>query len=137
MNVGLTNSMRLVPHDQDTGGFFVCVLEKLVDAPEGEAVAELPPVPALDDVIMADEKGASTLKRSASPSGIEGAESEAKRVKAEGEAEPAEESAKTEAAPEKKAGPSRTPKKVKKDASFKEDPYSFVDPNHEEVQSIV
>ena len=130
--------MRLVPHDQDTGGFFVCVFEKASDAPEDEPEVELPPVPSLDDVVVADEKGAQSLKRAASPSAIEGAETEAKRAKQEGEVEgaavPAEE--KVEDKSEKKVAPAKA-KKVRRDMSFKEDPYSFVDPNHEEVQSIV
>ena len=42
-----TDSMRFYPHDQDTGGFFVTVLEKKADAP-------------LEDVKSGEATGAST-----------------------------------------------------------------------------
>jgi len=120
----LTRSLRLVPQDQNTGGFFVCVFEKAGDAKTEAPSTELPPVPSAEDITVADETGSSTLKREASPSGIEDAEREAKRSKpAEGE--------------QKKAGPSITTKKKRPDPMFKEDAYSFVDPNHAEVNSIV
>ncbi len=106
--------MRLVPHDQDTGGFFVCVLQKAGHTsdndPATEPAIELPPVLSLDEVVVADESGASSLKRAASPS-AGASSSEAKRTKQE-------------------------PKKPKRDLGFKEDPYSFVDPSHAEVRSI-
>jgi len=108
----LTKSMRLVPQDQDTGGFFVCVFEKASDAQPIEPAAELPEVPVMEDVTVADESGPSSLKREASPSGIDGAEPEAKKSK------PAM-------------------KKRKPDPQFKEDSYSFVDPEHDEVRSIM
>jgi len=110
--------MRLVPQDQDTGGFFVCVFEKASDAKATEPAAELPAVPALEEVVVADESGPSSLKREASPSGIEGAEPETKKAKPE---------------EVKKTGAT---KKRKPDPQFKEDAYSFVDPEHDEVKSI-
>ena len=116
--------MRLVPQDQDTGGFFVCVFEKATDAKTEAPATELPPVPAAADITVADETGSSTLKREASPSGIEDAERETKRTKpTEGE--------------QKKPGPSITTKKKRPDPMFKEDAYSFVDSDHAEVNSIV
>lgn len=141
--ITLTGSLRLVPHDQNTGGFFVCVLEKGSDAIIEDPSTDLPEVPALDDVAVADEGGSSRLKRSGTPSGIEGSEADAKRVKADTEgpavdAEVSEVKEEQAVAPkvEKKAGPSKQ-KKVKRDLSFREDPYSFIKPDHVEVGSVV
>jgi multisite-specific tRNA:(cytosine-C5)-methyltransferase len=103
--------MRLIPQDQDTGGFFVCVFEKAADAKPTEPAAELPEVSTMEEVTVADESGPSSLKREASPSGIEGAEPDTKK--------------------------SKPTKKRKPDPQFKEDAYSFVDPEHDEVKSIM
>ena len=103
----LTPSLRLLPHDQDTGGFFVCVLTKAGQS-EPEPVAE---------------SSSSAAKRMASPNGG----SEAKRPK-HGETN-------GHGAPD---APVAAPaKKFKRDLSFKEDPFSFVDPAQPEIQSIV
>lgn len=117
--------MRLLPHDQDTGGFFVCVLEKKETAAdtlskEPTPAVELPEVAPLDDVVVADETGSSSLKRAASPSGVADAEPEVKKAK----------SGPSKAALAKQA------KKQKRDTSFKEDAFSFVDPGHAEIKSI-
>lgn len=105
--------MRLLPHDQDTGGFFVAVLERT------------------------GASQSSSLKRQASP--VEG-EAEIKRAReksptpaelAEAEAAPA--AAKSEVKAEKPV----TTKKEKRDNSFKEDPYSYVDPSRAEVKAIM
>ena len=122
-------SLRLLPHDQDTGGFFVCVLEKAASkkkerATEGTSTPaddtatpiELPPVPPIDAVV-ADESGASSLKRGASSPG------ESVEVK-----RPRQQSPKPEA--------NGQGKKAKRDLSFKEDPYSYVDSVHDEVKSL-
>lgn len=55
MLIVLPGSMRFYPHDQDTGGFFVTVLEKKADAPledvrSGEAAGA--PATAAEDVKM-------------------------------------------------------------------------------------
>jgi multisite-specific tRNA:(cytosine-C5)-methyltransferase len=117
--LGLERSLRLLPHDQNTGGFYVCVLEKKATAAQLSAedkaradalkvkIEDLPQ-PAVVEAI--DEKGATSLKRAASPSAEE----------------PAEKSAKTE----------RGKKKEKRDLQFREDPFSFVDPEHDEVKLI-
>ena len=111
------SSMRLLPHDQDTGGFFVAVLER------------------------AGASQTSSLKRQASP--VEG-EAEIKRARekspapaasAEAEAAPAAAAAAAESAV--KAEKPVTTKKEKRDNSFKEDPYSYVDPSHAEVKAIM
>jgi len=114
LNALRRNSMRLLPHDQDTGGFFVCVLQKAGLATEAPSVpvspTKIPATPLLDDVTVADDSGSSSLKRTASPS------------------TPAESSGVKK--------PKQESKKQKRDLGFREDPYSFVDPKHEEVQSI-
>lgn len=111
--------MRLLPHDQDTGGFFVAVLER------------------------AGASQSSSLKRQASP--VEG-EAEIKRARekspapaelAEAEAEAAAEAAPAVAKSEDKAEKPVTIKKEKRDNSFKEDPYSYVDSSRAEVKAIM
>lgn len=107
--------MRLLPHDQDTGGFFVAVLER------------------------AGASQSSSLKRQASPVEKE-AEIKRAREKSPAPAELAEDEA--EAAPavaksEDKAEKPVTTKKEKRDNSFKEDPYSYVDPSRAEVKAIM
>ena len=112
----LTSSMRLFPHDQDTGGFFVCVLEKTKTAPAEPVPAPAPidEKPVIDDAVVADEAGSSTLKRELSPSAAEGPE-DVKKVKKELKKEE---------------------KKKRRDPSWKEDPFSYVDPDHQEVKAI-
>lgn len=73
---GLEHCLRLYPHLQDTGAFFVCVLEKKADAA---------PAPVADDAAMKDEakeapSTAEKRERASSPSRPEG-EPEAKKVK--------------------------------------------------------
>lgn len=103
--------MRLLPHDQDTGGFFVAVLER------------------------AGASQSSSLKRQASP--VEG-EAEIKRAREKSPA-PAElaEAAAAVAKSEDKAEKPVTTKKEKRDNSFKEDPYSYVDSSRAEVKAIM
>lgn len=113
--LGLEHCLRLLPHDQNTGGFFVCVLEKKAEpsaVPEGTAIVDVDSLPEPAEVETMDEKGAQSLKRAASPTIA--SEPDAKKSKPTGKAE----------------------KKKKPDLSFREDPFSFVDPAHEEVQSV-
>ncbi|WVR04516.1 hypothetical protein IAU60_001520 [Kwoniella sp. DSM 27419] len=115
--LGLERCMRLLPHDQNTGGFFVCVLQKA-------------------DTESIEEASASTsLKRSAT-SPAPSAESKRAREKSpEKEASELPATAEnTEAAGEQSAKPE---KKEKRDLSFREDPLSYVDPEHAEVKSLV
>lgn len=134
-------SMRLLPHDQDTGGFFVAVLQKSgnpsapdeSDQPTESSSAQAADVPEPTDEseaveaseatpLVADEAGTSTVqltngKHSRSPSSsTPAAEPEAKRAKEE-----------AAAAPERKP---------RRDPGFREDPYSYADVNHDEVKSV-
>lgn len=66
--IGIEHAMRFLPHHQDTGGFFVCVLEKIAEIPlldinEDEAPVEVPAIevpteetPATEETLAADEK---------------------------------------------------------------------------------
>ena len=74
-------------------------------------------------------------KRSKMSEGSNGAKaiSESK-VQADESQATAAETAQKEDAPKKTSAPA---KKVKRDLSFKEDPFSYVDPDHKELQSIV
>lgn len=108
-------SMRLFPHDQDTGGFFVCVLQKASSA-KAASVPPPPPVEATAEVpeaVVADETGTSTLKRELSPAGTP--DPQPKKTKKETKQEE---------------------KRNRRDPSWREDPFSYVDPDHEEVQAI-
>jgi multisite-specific tRNA:(cytosine-C5)-methyltransferase len=109
-----------LPHDQDTGGFFVCVLERV---PREKT-----------------EETASTVgvKRAASPSAAEG-EEQAKRAKIE---EPA-----AEPTPDKpiKVGeveidlpaPKGELKQGRSDPNFKEDAFFFINPEDPELKSCM
>ncbi|GFZ46615.1 Multisite-specific tRNA:(cytosine-C(5))-methyltransferase [Saitozyma sp. JCM 24511] len=119
--LGLERCLRLFPHDQNTGGFFVCVLQKSSEAkssakPSVSKAADAEATPAVPVTAAAEEgESASTLKRAASPSAPDGPES--KKVK-------------------QTPASSKIAKKQKRDLNFKEDPFSFVDPTNEEVVSI-
>ncbi|KAL7418626.1 tRNA (cytosine-5-)-methyltransferase ncl1 [Cryptotrichosporon argae] len=155
--LGLEKCLRLLPHDQNTGGFFVCVLQKAERVDEA-AKAHAPavdiaalPEPDLSDVAVLDESGRAGAKRalSPSPSKEEAATKKAKAegggegevmTEAEGEVAPAE--VKEDDAGKGKASETEKPaqqqgKKVKRDTTFKEDPFAFVDPAHEEVQKVI
>lgn len=110
--------MRLLPHDQNTGGFFVCVLEKVIYGTDAEK--------------------SNAGKRAASPSTPEGGR-EVKKVKAEEtEAVPeADEEADEPADAEGEKAAEGAGKKEKKDWSYREDPFSYVDPSSPELQSIL
>jgi multisite-specific tRNA:(cytosine-C5)-methyltransferase len=108
--------MRLLPHDQNTGGFFVCVLEK--EAAPAET---------------------SSTKRAASPSTLEGAP-DGKKTRADETEVAIDETAVVASEPKDAAGEVTEPvvaaKKEKKDWSYKEDPFSFVDAANPELDSI-
>lgn len=113
----LMNRMRLFPHDQDTGGFFVCVLEKAA-ATTAEPVPAPEPVEeeaVIEEAIVADETGSSTLKRELSPSAADGPE-DVKKTKKDSKKEE---------------------KKKRRDPSWKEDPFSYVAVDHQEVKTIM
>ena len=116
-------SLRLFPHHQNTGGFFVCVIEKSQDQPN-ESVPESVPqisVPPLENVLVADEAGPSSAKRAGSPSVVETGQPDGKRVKGEAESS-------------KSTAPQRKPKR---DLSFREEPFSYVNGDREEIKSIM
>lgn len=116
--------MRLVPHDQNTGGFFVCVLEKEAN-------------------LRSSEQSSAAAKRAASPSTPEIAR-EGKKVKSDPGAEAVDASLNLdqhEEVPVKEESvdtdkKEEAGKKEKRDWSYREDPFSFVDPEHAEVQLI-
>ncbi|KAK8846869.1 hypothetical protein IAR55_005959 [Kwoniella newhampshirensis] len=120
--LGLENCMRLLPHDQNTGGFFVCVLEKRGSKSSAPSTT-------------AEDAASSSLKRPASPA-AQG--SETKRAR---ENSPAAGSSSGVATPAEASTPATTAsgpaKKEKRDLSFKEDPYSYVDPENEEIKTII
>lgn len=114
--LNLERSLRLLPHDQNTGGFFVCVLEKKAEptpVAAGTERVKIDELPQPDSVEAIDEKGATSLKRHASDDADDAASSSKKVKTATG-----------------------AKKKEKRDLSFREDPFSFVDPEHDEVKLI-
>jgi multisite-specific tRNA:(cytosine-C5)-methyltransferase len=124
--IWLISRMRLFPQDQNTGGFFVCVLEKAgsvkVEAETTDPVPSPPApeeIPVVEDAVVADETGTSTLKRAVSPSAEVGPET-VKKTKQE----------------EKKEA-KKEEKRKKRDPAWREDPFSYVDVSHKEVGLIV
>lgn len=128
----LERALRLLPHDQNTGGFFVCVLEKkgtseptVVPASslvkrevkskfEEPKAAEATAPMAEDKSDEKEEAPAVPAKRELSPSAEE---SEAKKLKSDAPQEPQD-------------------KKAKRDLAFREDPFGFVDPSHPELETV-
>ncbi|ODN90270.1 multisite-specific tRNA:(cytosine-C5)-methyltransferase [Cryptococcus wingfieldii CBS 7118] len=113
-DIHLERSMRLLPHDQNTGGFFVAVIERAAGASSGSAAAS------------------TSLKREASPS-LQQADTKRPREDAPVADAPAPATA-AAVEEKKKEAPA---KKEKRDVTFKEDPYSYVDPEHDEVKAIL
>ncbi|WVO13356.1 hypothetical protein L204_100971 [Cryptococcus depauperatus] len=108
----LEHCMRLLPHDQNTGGFFVAVLEKSSNPSVG-------------------------TKRQASPTKeVESKRPRDKSPESQSVVATAEALTKGETNGHKVEGKA-IQKKEKRDNTFKEDPYSYVDPEHEEVKAIV
>ncbi|OCF37458.1 multisite-specific tRNA:(cytosine-C5)-methyltransferase [Kwoniella heveanensis CBS 569] len=128
--LNLERCMRLLPHDQNTGGFFVCVLQKA-----GPAVS--------NDAAPAEASASSSsLKRSATSPAPEAETKRARDKSPEADLETAAPSAEVtegEATPSAATpAPAAKPeKKEKRDLSFREDPLSYVDPYHEEVKSLI
>ncbi|GAA5915702.1 hypothetical protein JCM6882_004119 [Rhodosporidiobolus microsporus] len=130
---GLEHSLRLYPHLQDTGAFYVCVLVKKGDAAppavveeEEEAVVE---VPAVAEVEMKEEdEKASAEKRERASSPVEG-QPEAKKLKQEAEGEKAA-AAPTVVVekPENQMGGGRP---------FNEEPYIYVKGEEDEQVQII
>jgi multisite-specific tRNA:(cytosine-C5)-methyltransferase len=108
----------LLPHDQDTGGFYVCVLER---------------APASDT-----DAPAAAQKRAVSPSAPEGPEQAVKKVKVE-ESPAAEDVAFAEAekpvVQEESKG--RPKKKKGTEHIFKEDPFFYVKADDPELLSCM
>lgn len=118
-------SLRLLPHDQNTGGFFVCVLQK------SEAVDE--ELAAAVEAETARAMGRVEASASANADAMDIEQSEPNGLKRSAPSSPG--SAPPEANKKAKAaGPPA--KRQRRDASFKEDPFSFVDPEHEEIKRI-
>ncbi|EIW68806.1 hypothetical protein TREMEDRAFT_44583 [Tremella mesenterica DSM 1558] len=135
--LNLERCLRLLPHDQDTGGFFVCVLQK-ADIPQSSTIQVEDSV--LPDVLpieanVADETGTSSLKRARSPV-VE--EPDAKRNKSDppsaGSTDP---TVTTGAASSSKGQDQGRAKKEKRDLGFREDPYSYVKADNVEIGTLV
>lgn len=114
--MGLEHCLRLVPHDQNTGGFFVCALERQGDgkvvAPDAADLRETAAteVPTESGVVEVGGKRA----RSASPAG----ESSKKPKR-----EPLNEK--------------QQRKFERQNGGFKEDPFFFLKPDDPEVQACI
>lgn len=116
--------LRLLPHDQDTGGFYVCVLERAA-APAASGTDAAP---------------AQQQKRAVSPSAPEGPEQgAAKKVKVDpapvGEDVAFVEQAEKPVVPEETKG--RPKKKKGTEHIFKEDPFFYVKADDPELMSCM
>lgn len=125
--LNLERALRLLPHDQNTGGFFVCVLEKAAEPAKPSATApkvDIDALPEPGEVQATDDKGTLSLglKRALSPS-AEASEPETKKPKAV-------------SATSGSGNTEKQKKKEKPDLAFREDPFSFVDPAHPEAEII-
>ncbi|GAA6012735.1 hypothetical protein JCM10207_005344 [Rhodosporidiobolus poonsookiae] len=129
---GLEHALRLYPHLQDTGAFFVCVLVKKGDAaaPEPEAAVEGEAPAEEQEVEMKDEaKAAEKRERASSP--VEG-EPEAKKAKQEGEVAPAAAAAAKPAEEKEKKGDT-----MGGGRPFNEEPYIYTKGLEDEQVAII
>lgn len=106
----------MLPHDQDTGGFYVCVIERAA-APETADTAV-------------------TQKRAVSPSAPEGPEQGTKKAKVD-DAAPAQDAVMVEAPRKATAHAEGKKKKKGTDHIFKEDPFFYVKPDDPELLSCM
>lgn len=147
----LERALRLLPHDQNTGGFFVCVLQKkgtseptvvpassLVKREEKSKFEE----PKVAETVEAQPQAEPTADAAAAasttepmaedkPSGSDAA------VPAKRERSPSAEDT-AEAAKKLKSDAPQEPqdKAAKRDLAWREDPFGFVDPNHPELITV-
>lgn len=119
-----------MPHDQNTGGFFVCVLQK-AGSPEDEP--ELVPDFPIGEAAQAGKTDEKTQEKADAP-----AQAEQTEQAAEGsnglKRRAMSPTAEANLAKKLKAGP--VARRQRRDPHFKEDPFSFVDPDHEEIKRI-
>ena len=115
-------SLRLLPHDQDTGGFFVCVLERIPKA------------------AAAEDESASTggVKRAISPSAPDGGESSKKAKVDETPNSPQPEQPIQVGEVEiNLQAPKGELKQGRSDPQFKEDAFFFINPEDPELKSCM
>jgi len=118
--------MRLLPHDQDTGGFFVCVLEKQASSNGYSSVPE----PITDDPTSNAETAEKPVDADTEPS------TSTSSLKRQASHTPPVEAMKVEKKPRQEAT-TMINKREKRDLGFKEDPFGFVAEDNEDVTTIV
>ncbi|GJN93170.1 hypothetical protein Rhopal_006217-T1 [Rhodotorula paludigena] len=125
---GLEHALRLYPHLQDTGAFFVCVLVK-----KGDAAA--PQAAGAEEVEMTKAEAASAEKRERASSPVEG-QPEAKKARQEVEA-PAEASAPASAEEGKAVEKEKKEPKLGGGRPFNEEPYIYLPGLEDEQVRII
>ncbi|KAH8926898.1 S-adenosyl-L-methionine-dependent methyltransferase [Atractiella rhizophila] len=140
---GLERCLRIYPHLQNTGGFFVAVLEKVQEASEASVAAACAAVPEVSADDQAEVHLAENKDTQAAMEGIEEAASVAgsskigsKRISAEVDSlsEPIDEP------PLKKTKIEAKPKQNKQDRGsdgYNEEPFSYLSSASEQVQNII
>ncbi|EST08532.1 Phosphoribosyltransferase domain protein [Kalmanozyma brasiliensis GHG001] len=148
-SLGTQHCMRLYPHLQDTGGFFVALLEKVGNPDdEGMAAGMIRAMDHLDALQPAEESITTTAKRELSPeAAADGAEPAAKKLKEDvtTEAEPIEVDASTNVKEDKHAADRARKAAQQKFVSeghgipgglpYKEDPFAYIPPSNDQVQA--
>ncbi|KAF8906542.1 S-adenosyl-L-methionine-dependent methyltransferase [Gymnopilus junonius] len=118
--LNLPRCMRIYPHLQDTGGFFVAVLQRTVKSSKPAVAAE--------------------RKREADASDLPSEAPEAKRLKTTPDRRPEQDtpSPSLSVAPEQaSAEKNQSKKKSKEGSSFKENPYTFLPPDDPILRSCI
>lgn len=147
----LERCMRIYPHDQNTGGFFVAVLEKNVEGaemiPDGMAEGMVRAMERLDEI---DDATRAQRKRAPSPSSADVSAQPVKKLKSngvhhdDGANDPIAE--KTNDAPASLAEDAATLSATPEDeikvvmaggTPFREDPMAYVDLDDDQSQSLV
>jgi multisite-specific tRNA:(cytosine-C5)-methyltransferase len=160
--IPLERCMRVYPHDQDTGGFFICVLEKLNEIrAKPEAEPKNPTTPSVKQNGDATPKPSSPIKRELEEDidGQTDGPASPKRVKVDHNEEPEHENGPLitqstdssldirmdDAPPNTNAasGAPRSSPKLKTEQPFKkrssqpqEEPFKYLDPEHVELQKV-
>lgn len=128
--------MRLVPHDQNTGGFFVCVLEKAALPLRNQATGS-GNKRALSPSADADREAKKEKVSTPTDEILEAAASDVPEPEAE-QPTPDVSIPATPAVDATSAIPSASNKfKRRHDGSYREDPFAYASPEDTEVQSIV
>ncbi|KAK7208016.1 S-adenosyl-L-methionine-dependent methyltransferase [Myxozyma melibiosi] len=131
--LGIEHCMRVYPHLQDTGGFFITVFEKTAEYTDAAVKAKRKAEEELSSADAKKQAVETTTEASESPAPVAVAEettTEAEITEVEAPAAPV---APVVAA---KSSEDATPKKVRLPRDANEEPFKFLDPDHPALEEV-